>query len=170
MAAIDPTAEPHLVEPTGGSLIPRATLKIVRQPLALGDDDSEEGSDGLQALLSDGELDDDDDEGSDDDEEVNGGPSDPSKSKKARRAKEIADLRKAMEDDDHEDVVDPDAQTPNGVNGISSEKGKGKAKATGEELDVADDEDDEDEEGLDLEEFVVCTLDPTKVSDPQLYC
>lgn len=166
MAAIDPSAEPHLVEPTGNSLSPRATLKIVRRPPGLDDDESDEDSDSLRALLGDNGLDIEDDDGSDDDEEVNGGPSDPSKSKRARRAKEIADLKKAMEDEEDEDV-DMETMRPNGVNGTSPKKGKGKAKATGEDLDVDDvddDEDDEDDEGLDLEEFVVCTLDPAKVS------
>ncbi|KAI9781891.1 MAG: peptidylprolyl isomerase fpr4 [Peltula sp. TS41687] len=166
MAAIDPSAEPHLVEPTGNnSLSPRATLKIVRQNPDLVDSDdydSEEDLGSLKALLGAGPSDDEDEKDSDDDEEVNGGPSDPSKTKKARKAKELADLKKAMDEDDGVEM-DADARKTNGVNGTSPKKGKGKAKATEEDIDVDDDDDDdEDEEGLDLEEFVVCTLDPTK--------
>ena len=54
-----------------------------------------------------------------------------------------------------------DAEKPNGVNGIAkSSKAKGKMPASDED----DDEDsEEDSEGGEIEEFVICTLDPNQV-------
>ncbi|KAK5114454.1 hypothetical protein LTR62_002389 [Meristemomyces frigidus] len=154
MAAIDPSAAPEGDE----GQLPRATLKIIRQPLGM-DDDSEDDEDfdidEMDALHANG-VDEDDDE--DDDEDV-GGPSDISKSKKARVEAAIKELaeREGM-DIDEEDSED-DAK-PNGVNGIKSLKSKGKMPASDE------DEDDEEDSDLDsedyIEEFVICTLDPQK--------
>ncbi|KAI9720627.1 MAG: hypothetical protein M1812_002807 [Candelaria pacifica] len=163
MAAIDPSAPPQVDDTTNGEVSARATLKLIRQPLTDEDDDSEgdsEEEDYLNALLENGASDDDDDEDDDepseDEEEKNGGPSDPSKSKKARKEAVIEQLKKALEEEDDEDE-DMDVDAPNGVNGVVSKIKRGKAKATG-------DEESEDEEGedLDVEEFVICTLDPSK--------
>jgi len=75
MAAIDPS-EPAEVEENGnGTLRPRATLKIVRQPE--GSEDDEESQEYMRALLA--ESDSEDESESDEEEETNGGPSDPSK-------------------------------------------------------------------------------------------
>ena len=52
---------------------------------------------------------------------------------------------------------------PNGHPGKTRNKGKGKALS---EEDEEDDEDDED--GADMEEVVVCTLDPQKVCSRQI--
>lgn len=157
MAAIDPSAEP---EGEDGAK-PRATLKIIRQDLYDEDEDDDEDFDidEMERILGE-EYDDDDDEDEDedDDEELNGGPSDPAKSKKARKEaalKEIMQLAEA-EDDDDDDV-------PNGVNGLKkSAKSLGKRPAGVDDEDDEDDEDDDDDSFDDFEEFVICTLDPEK--------
>ncbi|KAK0253124.1 peptidylprolyl isomerase fpr3 [Friedmanniomyces endolithicus] len=160
MAAIDPTAAPLGDE----GAVPRATLKIIRQPLDASDmydeddsDDSEDfDADEMDAMLG-GNGEDSEDE--DEDEDANGGPSDPSKTKQARV---IAALKKlgevdGMDVDDDDD--DDEAPKTNGVNGVSkSIKAKGKMPASDEDEDEEDSEDGEDE----IEEFVICTLDPEK--------
>ena len=117
-------------------LPPRATLKILRAPM--GDDDSE-------------------------DDEAAPGPSDPSKSKKARKAAAMEAIKKLLQ----EDEMDVDAK-PNGKG-----KGKGKAPVSDDDEEEDDDEDDleDDEEGEDeeIEEFVLCTLDTKSVSLPHCY-
>ena len=158
MAAIDPSEEAEEGE------APRATLKVIRQPLAFDDDD--EDDDDEESIDSDDDFDtdlmdrilagEDDDEDDSDDEEVNGGPSDPAKSKKAQLIAKLKELKAEEEMDMDED----DDDLPNGVNGLSA-KAKGKLPAGSDE--DLDDEDDEDEED-DIEEFVICTLDPSKVS------
>lgn len=169
MAAIDPSAEPEHTGTVNGDTVPRATLKLVYDRSGSADDedsetDSEGGADDqnfLEALLRGKESDEDDedeeDESSSDDEEINGGPSDPSKSKKARRQAAAEQLMKALAEAESEDEMDVD-----GVNGTSTKKrNKGKGKAMSEE-----DEEDSEEEGDDdsnMEEVVVCTLDPQKV-------
>ena len=163
MAAIDPSAEPEFTGSALNSTTPRATLKLIRVRQELDDDSEEDDSEddeddvdvgGLRALLNGAVSDDDDDdEDSDSDEEVNGGPSDPSKSKKARKEAAAKAIKEAVEGDSHD---------ANGVNGTGT-KGKGKAAALDDEdigmLDaVIDDMDDED-----VEEYVLCTLDPNQV-------
>ena len=174
MAAIDPSAAPEQTGTVNGDLRPRATLKLVYDPNPSQDSDSDEGSDEeeeyLQNLLAgrESEGEDLDDEYSSDDEEKNGGPSDPSKTKKARKEAAMQQMMKALAEaqDDSEDEMDV-GESPQ-VNGISKksklDKGKGKA--------VADDEEDESlgendsEDSMDgMEEVVVCTLDPEKVGN-----
>lgn len=149
MAAIDPTMLPE-IDDENPSAPPRATLKLIRQPIGASDEDNDEY---LKAMLggSDSEEDSEDDS---DEEEVNGGPSDPAKSKKAQKEaalKQLMEAMKAESDEEMEDVVG---------NGLSA-KAKGKAPATGED----EDDSSEDSEDLDVEEFVICTLDPERVSD-----
>ena len=165
MAAIDPSVEPALEEPGSGNPSPRATLKIIRQPPSSNDssdddDESDADSDDIMTLLNG--ADDDESESSDEDEERNGGPSDPSKSKKALKEKALAELRKTLDDvNDSDDGAD--THVTNGVNGAASKKAKGKAKATGDE-----EESDDEGDGIEMEEFVLCTLDPVKVSCPRI--
>ena len=154
MAAIDPSAEPE-------GDVKRATLKIIRQPLDMDDysdeDDEDEDFDPaeMDAILAEGS--DDDDDESEDDDEANGGPSDPKKTKAARKAAAQAALKKLLEQDD----MDVDEAQTNGVNGKKSSKALGKMPASDEEV---DDEDDDSEDGAEIEEFVICTLDPNGVS------
>ena len=157
MAAIDPSAEPDEGEPK------RATLKIIRQPLGMddySDSDDEEDEDfdaaEMDALLAEGS--DDDDDESEDDGEVNGGPSDPKKTKAARKAAAQAAIKKLLEQDE----MDVDEAKTNGVNGKKSSKALGKMPASDEEDDDEDSEDDS-EDGAEIEEFVICTLDPNSV-------
>lgn len=151
MAAIDPTAEVE-AGPT------RATLKLIR----IQDDDEEDEDDydfdpdnieELRAkLLADGVLGSEDESEEDEDdseEETNGGPSDPAKSKQAKREA----LQKKLQEEAVAEEMEIDGIT-NGVNG----KGKGKA------LDHEDSDESDSEEGDEAEELVLCTLDPEKVS------
>ncbi|KXS97270.1 hypothetical protein AC579_1603 [Pseudocercospora musae] len=156
MAAIDPSAEP---EGEDGA-VPRATLKIIRKPLDEYDSEDDEDDDEdfdieqIEALLGGGGDDDSDSES--DGEEVNGGPSDPKKSKAAKKAAAQAEILKLLGEDSDMDVDD----LPNGVNGIKkSAKALGKMPASDEDSDIDDIEDSEDG---DFEEFVICTLDPAK--------
>jgi FK506-binding nuclear protein len=162
MAAIDPSAEAE--EDEQGNKVPRATLKIIRnmnEDDTDDDDDYDDSDDGteetdeyLKQLLAA-----DSDESSDEEaEEKHGGPSDPAKSKQARKAKAVRELKKALEEE--QDDMDVDTSTTR-VNGIL--KRKGKAVATGEEDSSDDDSVDDDSEDLDTEEFVLCTLDPSRV-------
>lgn len=151
MAAIDPTAEPEFEE-GDEKKIPRATLKLIRVPAELFDDDDSEDSDYDEMEGDEVE------ESSSEEEEVNGGPSDPSKVKKPNKL----DLVKAIaeqgsDDEEEEDDEDEEAAAKSALMKIM--KGKGKATENGEE------EDDDDEDSLELEEVVICTLDPEKVSD-----
>jgi len=163
MAAIDPTAEPeHNGAVNGFADPPRATLKIIYDPNGPrededSDDDSED-EDYLKGLLggAGSDEDDDEDESSDDEEEKNGGPSDPSKSKKARKQAAFEQMMKALAENDTDDEMD---DVP-AVSGAISTKQKGKAKAT----DIDEESDDEDEDEMpEMEELVLCTLDPSKV-------
>jgi len=172
MAAIDPSATPEHTGTTNGNSAPRATLKIVYDPHGPSDEDSDDSEDSeetpdfLKALLggledkgmSDDE--DDDDDSSNDDEEKNGGPSDPSKSKKARKEAAVQQMMQALAENDNEDDED-DMDVDKLAEGA---KGKGKATAK-----VLEDEDVENAEGEDvdeMEELVICTLDPEKVPSP----
>ena len=160
MAAIDPTAE---LEGDEGA-VPRATLKIIRQI-----DDDDEDSDGDDDMgLGLAEYDDSDEDDEDEDDEVSGGPSDPEKSNKAKREAAQKEIKKLLEEDGMD--VDDDAK-PNGVNGVvKSTKAKGKMPASKDDEDEEDEDDleDDDLEGGEIEEFVVCTLDPNKVSNWKL--
>ena len=110
MAAIDPTAEPEHTGTINGAIPPRATLKLIYDRSSQNDDDDDDDDDSedssdrqdfLKALMegqdSDGEdEDEDEDESSSDDEDVNGGPSDPARSRKARKQAAAEQLMKAL--------------------------------------------------------------------------
>ncbi|KAF2676836.1 hypothetical protein K458DRAFT_321023 [Lentithecium fluviatile CBS 122367] len=157
MAAIDPSAPPSTEDGT-----PRATLKLVR--VQSGDDDEddedwedEDDVDTLRARLREAGVlgsDDDSDLSEDDDseEETNGGPSDPAKSKKAKREA----LEKKLKEDLAAEEMELDQMT-SGANG----KSKGKGKALNGDV-SSDSEDDEDEDDDEVEQLVLCTLDPEK--------
>ncbi|QKX58808.1 uncharacterized protein TRUGW13939_05935 [Talaromyces rugulosus] len=152
MAAIDPDASPEYEDDADSSKPPRATLKIIRIPDGMeededSDDDDYEDEDGL------------DSEEDSDDEEINGGPSDKEKAKQQKEAAAIKDLADAMADDDTGDDSEVD------IASVISKLLKGKAPATGDD----DDDEDDDEEGLELEEVVVCTLDTQKASNIPQY-
>ncbi|KAL8826922.1 MAG: hypothetical protein Q9170_007220 [Blastenia crenularia] len=176
MAAIDPTAEPEHTGTANGDSVPRATLKLIYDRSGSADDEDSEGDseddakreDFMRAILEGMESDEDDededdmDDSSSDDEEVNGGPSDPAKSKKARRQAAAEQLMKALAENGSEDEMEVDGVNGvNGSNGASSKKrNKGKGKAMSEEDEVDSDEEDDDDSNM--EEVVVCTLDPQK--------
>ncbi|KAJ4339273.1 peptidylprolyl isomerase fpr3 [Ascochyta clinopodiicola] len=153
MAAIDPSAEPQIDEE---HKVPRATLRIIRVPMDLDDEDDEDDEDfdgedveSIIAKLRAGGValpEEDEDSEDDSEEEANGGPSDKSKSKKAKEAA----LKKKIAQELAEDEMEIDAV------------GKGKAKISAEEDSDEDDLDDEDEEEDEVEEFVLCTLDPER--------
>ncbi|KAL0939321.1 FK506-binding protein 4 [Colletotrichum truncatum] len=152
MAAIDPTEAPEADSDGNIPSVPRSTLRLVKQRFG---DDLEDGDDDeideeyMKALIAAN----DDEDDSDDDEEPNGGPSDPSKSKKQKQADAIKKLIEAVGEEEDSDEDMDDAKP----NGKSSKKGKG--KASDDDDDEDDEEDSDDEEGLDLENFVICTLD-----------
>ncbi|KAH8890819.1 hypothetical protein GQ53DRAFT_824074 [Thozetella sp. PMI_491] len=157
MAAIDPTQPPETDSEGNVPSVPRSTLKLVKTRGYDGEDDEddEEADEYLESLLANAEDDDDDDEEDDEEddedeaEEPNGGPSDPAKSKKARREAALKKLLEAAEEESDEEMEDADAK----ANGVK----KGKEKASDDDED--DSEDDDSDDGFDLEEYVVCTLD-----------
>jgi FK506-binding nuclear protein len=154
MAAIDPSAVPEADE--DGKITPRATLKLIRQPFGDDDEDSEDEDDDeyMRELLNASDSEDDEEE----EEEANGGPSDPAKSKKARKAAALKELLESIDKDgDDEDMEDAPA-----TNGVKKSDKKGKAKASEDEDEEEEDSEDEDDEGLEIEEFVICTLDSEK--------
>ena len=171
MAAIDPSAAPEHSGTLNGDTKPRATLKLVYDADPGHDSDSDEGSDEeeeyLKALLAGRESEDEDeDESSSDDEEKNGGPSDPSKSKKARKEAAVLKMMKAIAEgqDASEDEMDLDGSPK--MNGLSKKPtaNKGKGKAVAEDLEDESLGEDDTEDSMDgMEEVVVCTLDPEKV-------
>ncbi|KZF22376.1 hypothetical protein L228DRAFT_221249 [Xylona heveae TC161] len=150
MAAIDPSA-PAQNDAANGNATPRATLKIIRQAIDAEDEDDEDDEDEeyLRRLI--GGSDSEEEESSD--EEANGGPSDPSKSKKARKEAAVEALKKALAE---QDAMEVDGEAK------KSTKGKGKASEEEESDEESDEEDDEEGEDLEIEEFVICTLDPAK--------
>lgn len=156
MAAIDPTEAPQPDEEGNLPAVPRATLRLVRQRYP--DLHDELDDEYLEALMG---GDDEDDEDDSEDEESNGGPSDPAKSKKAKAEAALKKLMEAaQEESDSDEEMDDDAAKPNGTK--ASKKGKkGKEPAVS-----SDDDDDEsiDSDAIDLEEFVICTLDTERVS------
>ncbi|KAF4210489.1 hypothetical protein CNMCM8980_004067 [Aspergillus fumigatiaffinis] len=135
MAAIDPDETPEFED---GQTRPRATLKLVRPPADMDIDESDDDYE-------------DDSEDDSDDEEVNGGPSDK---ERARKLKEAAALKELEDEDEDEDSEGDDEDFD--LKAAISKLVKGKAPATD------DDEDDESDEGLELDEMVVCTLDPER--------
>lgn len=143
MAAIDPDEAPEYEDDSDSTKPSRATLKIVRAPPGLDmDEDDEDYSD-----EDDEEIDEDSD-----DEEVNGGPSDK---EKARKLKEAAMLKEIEEDDGEEDEEDDgDFDIKAAISKLI--KGKGPA--------LDGESGDESDEGLDLDENVICTLSSEKVS------
>lgn len=157
MAAIDPSAEPQIDE---NHKVPRATLRIIRVPMDLDDEDDEEEDDEdidgenvesiIAKLRAGGVLpEEDEDSLADSEDESNGGPSDKAKSKKAKQAA----LKNKIAQEIAEDEMEIDA--------VNS-KGKGKISAD-EDSDEDSLDDDEDDEETEIEEFVLCTLDPERV-------
>lgn len=148
MAAIDPTAAAKSTDEANGAPVPRVTLKIRHYPM---DDESDDDDDDLADLLDD-EADEDEEESDED----TAGPSNPAKARKgAASAKPRRALSKTADDEGKMDIDES-----NGVNGTSGRISKGKAKVV--DLEEADDDDDDENEEQ-YEEFVVCTLDSTKV-------
>lgn len=141
MAAIDPDEAPEFDDDS--SRRPRATLRIIRAPPGLDEEDSDD----------DYEDEDDSEDDSEDDEEFNGGPSDKEKARKLKEAAYLKELEDAMSEDDESDEGEEFD-----LKAAISKLVKGKAPATDD-----DDEDAESDEGLDLDEMVVCTLDPERV-------
>jgi FK506-binding nuclear protein len=171
MAAIDPTEDIADDEEEGAPpQRPRSTLKLIKTRVGDSDidEDDEEDDEALRRMLGIG-SDEDEDDDDEEEAEVNGGPSEPSKSKKTKRANGIKELIEATKDasDSDEEMKEADAK----ANGVKSSKGKGKASDEDEEdsEEEEDDSDDDDLEGLDLEQFVVCTLDPESVSVSVLF-
>ncbi|TVY83432.1 FK506-binding protein [Lachnellula suecica] len=156
MAAIDPSEPAEVEDAPNGTTRARATLKIIRQTGDFDDDDDEdsegdsEDEEYMRALLA---ASDSDDEESDE-EEANGGPSDPSKSKKARKQAALEQLMESIKE-----AGDSDEEMEDAANGVVKAE-KGKAKATGDDEDSSDS--DDDDEGIEVEEFVLCTLDLEK--------
>ena len=152
MASLDPDAEPE-----GDEGAPqRATLRLIREPLSMDDDsedDSEFDADEMERILAENESESDEDE-----EQVNGGPSDPSKSKKARKAAAEKEIKKLL----NGSGMDLDEKKTNGVNGVSK-KSKGKMPASDEDESEDDEEDSDEDSDGEVEEFVICTLDPHNV-------
>ncbi|KIV81820.1 hypothetical protein PV11_03974 [Exophiala sideris] len=150
MAAIDPSAEPEL-EDAEDKRAPRATLKLVRVPDSMFDDEDDEDSDEEDFL--DGLVDDDEDDEDEDEAEVNGGPSE-------KKSKDDEDEDEDMEDDEDEDDEEEDEEAIRQLRKImKAVKGKGKA-IDGEDDD--DEEEDSDDEAVEMDEVVICTLDPEK--------
>ncbi|KAI2742894.1 hypothetical protein DTO013E5_5017 [Penicillium roqueforti] len=141
MAAIDPDEAPEYEDDQDSSKPSRSTLKIVRGPPGLLDEDDEDDED----------YSDEDEEDSDDEEESNGGPSDKEKARKLKAAAALKDLEDAMEEDDEEEDDEEDFDLKAAISKLI--KGKGPA---------LDDEDSESEEGLELDESVICTLSPSQ--------
>lgn len=153
MAAIDPSVAAEVQETANGTARPRATLKIVRQPQ--GSEDDEESQEYMRALLAESDSEDDSEE--EEEEETNGGPSDPNKSKKARKAAALQQLMETLGGDSDDEMED----APSGTKAAK----KGKAKASSDDEEESDEESDEDDEEIEVEEFVLCTLDPEKVNN-----
>ncbi len=190
MAAIDPSVTPEHTGTANGEQPPRATLKLVYEPMApedneddakkeellralLGgpsdmDDEDESKKELLRTLLgapsdedNDEDEDDEDEESSDDEDEKNGGPSDPSKTRKARKQAAAMMLLAALQNGaDESDEEMEDASLPK-TNGVSPKSSKGKGKAVAGSEESSVEEDDEDKE---VKEIVLCTLDPGQVS------
>ncbi|KAI5292848.1 peptidylprolyl isomerase fpr4 [Ascosphaera acerosa] len=150
MAAIDPEQPPHYEDEAATNKPARATLKIIRIP-SLDDEDDSDDED-----YSDDEEEGDDSEDDEMSEDEDGaGPSDPAKAKKAKKA--ATEEEEADEDDEEADDDSADEGDEVDLKSAISKLIKGKGKAAGDE---GDDDDEMSEEGLDLEETVICTLNP----------
>lgn len=152
MAALDPTEAPEADEEGNIPAVPRSTLKLIRQRNSGLSGDGELSDEYLDALMGGGS----DDE---DDEDDEAGPSDPSKSKKAQAEAAIKKLIAAAQEEEDSDEEMGEAK-PSSKAGKKAKKGK--EPATSSDDDDESDEDDEDD--LDMESFVVCTLDTERVS------
>ncbi|KAL3419053.1 FK506-binding protein 4 [Phlyctema vagabunda] len=150
MAAIDPSEAAVQDETSTTPSRARATLKILRQPLTAEDeDDEEENEEYMRALLAESDSDE-----SEEEEEANGGPSDPTKSKKARKQAALEQLMASIGADGDSDKEMEDASS-------NTKKGKkGKAISIVNDDEESEEDSDDDEEDFDIEEFVLCTLDP----------
>ncbi|KAI9668384.1 MAG: peptidylprolyl isomerase fpr4 [Alyxoria varia] len=151
MAAIDPGEKWETNQGIEKDMKQRATLKmIVMHP-------PEPSIDGEE---SDSDIYDEEEDESESDDELNGGPSNPKKKTLGKQLSDAKDaITKKLSGGDSMDVdgIDDAAE----VKGKGKSKAKAKAKATelpSDESDVSDD--DEDADNVDIEEFVVCTLDP----------
>ncbi|KAI2615713.1 hypothetical protein GGR54DRAFT_612462 [Hypoxylon sp. NC1633] len=156
MAAIDPSEAPEADEDGEIPAIPRATLKLIRKRPSTVDMIPDEYLERLMAA-GNSDSDSDSDEEEDSDDEPNGGPSDPTKSKKARQEAAMLKLIQAtQEEEDSDEEMGDDSDKPK-ANGVAKASKKGKEPATSSD----DDEDDEsiDSSSLDLEQHVICTLD-----------
>ena len=161
MAAIDPTAEAER-EDVDDTSKPRATLKIVRFPYADSDlEDFDDDEDMEDSELLDG-LDSDEDSS---DEGINGGPSARKLvNGKTSKTKQILDKDdEDMEDPEDEDEDDEDDDEEQ-AKAILKKLMKGKAKADGADDSDDDEVDLDDDDELEIDETVVCTLDPEQVS------
>lgn len=147
MAAIDPDEAPEFEDDEDTSKPPRATLKIIRAPPGLDLEDSDE---------DDEDYSDDEDEEDSEDEDINGGPSDKEKARKLKAAAVLKNLEEAMEEDDDDDEEEDSEEEEFDLKAAISKLVKGKGPAL-------DDEDSESEEGLELDENVICTLSPNQV-------
>ncbi|KAH9902190.1 hypothetical protein F4778DRAFT_736652 [Xylariomycetidae sp. FL2044] len=147
MAALDPTVPPEADEDGNIPNVPRSTLRLIRKRPSLDEDLDDEYLDELMGGSSD-----DEDEEDDSDDEPNGGPSDPAKSKKAKREAALLKLIESAQDDEDSDEEMDGAKS----NGIAKPSKKGKEPATS-----SDDEDDESitSSDIELDQHVVCTLD-----------
>ncbi|KAG9247914.1 hypothetical protein BJ878DRAFT_490500 [Calycina marina] len=154
MAAIDPSQKPEFADGADVSVTPRATLKILRQPV---EEDDEDDEDYMQALMGGSDSEDNSDESSNESDVGASGGSKDGASKKARKEAALKQLMESLAADDDESDEEMGGAT-NGINGVSKSK-KGKGKNTS--LDDSDDESD-DGEDVEIEEFVLCTLDPEK--------
>ncbi|KAK4184166.1 hypothetical protein QBC35DRAFT_541032 [Podospora australis] len=84
------------------------------------------------------------------------GPSDPSKSKKARREAAIKQLLAATKEELDGEIEDADAK-PNG------KRKKGKAKAAAKDKEESEEDEESDDDDKVFEESLVCTLDSERV-------
>jgi FK506-binding nuclear protein len=101
MAAIDPTEAPEVDEKANGTTAPRATLKIVRTQSS-DEDDEEDNEEYMRALLAESDS----EEDSESEEEANGGPSDPAKSKKARKQAALEQLMESINNADSDEEME----------------------------------------------------------------
>src|SRR6187402_1357941 len=109
MAAINPNEEADEEELKNVSR-PRSTLTIIRMN---ADDESDDEEDlEFRKAMADLGSDSDSSSGSDSDEEANGGPSDPTKSKKARKEAAVKELIASLKADDS----DEEMEEANGTN------------------------------------------------------
>ena len=149
MAAIDPSAQAATNGAVNGDVPLRATLKMIRLPM---DDESDDDEDEDEEDYNMAELLDESDSDSDD-EDTNGGPSDPEKSPKARKQAMIDNFKSAVNESKEDHEMD-------GVNGVAKVN-KGKGRATDE--DESEESDEDLLEPEDVQELVLCTLDPAQV-------